>query len=295
MRCVFVASVLLFGVPAFAQSTGYFVGNSLTQDANPQTIGARAADIGRDLHAGWHIRGGQGLHSITSDPDTFSTVSSHGPFDEALPAHDWDFVTMQPFWQVTARTFSFDIAAVELLIDSARAEGRNSDTTFYVYTGWAGNPAEWDRPLTDPINPRIDRSKAYTEFLVEQARDRFGVTVELIPVGGVFHVLSELVDQGQIPGVSDYEEFFRDPTHASIELGRYVAQTTMLSATLKLDPRAEFAGYSSANYGVETYDAVHNAIWDVLIESDYLTIPAPSAALPLLGVALVMPRRRRAV
>jgi len=280
-----------------ASTSGLFIGNSLTWDAQPDQMAGVAAGLGRDLEAGWHIRGASGMTRILNQPNDFFSTSSHGTFEASLPSSDWDFVTLQPFYNSEAQDFASDIAAMGSFLDLAGSQGRNADTTWYIYTGFAGTTSTfaWNAPLTDSENPEIQRSLSYMEFLVDRSRSEFGVDVQIVPVGEVFDVLIDRIGDDEVPGVGVFFELYRDQTHASGDLGQYIAQVTSLASTLKFDPRQEFAGWSSADYSSETYDAINQAIWDVISTSEYLTIPAPSAAFPLFGVWLMAGRHRRTV
>lgn len=290
----FLVIGLAFSCNTMASTTGYFIGNSLTWDAQPNTMQDRMTETGRVLEPGWHIRTGVGLAAIASDPSATFSTSSHGAFNQALANYEFDFVTVQTHFHSTGRRLSDDLAALDVIVPTATSAGRNSQTTWYVYTGWSGDPTEeWLRSAADS-NPYIARSDAYSARLVDRMRNRYNIEVQRIAVGGVLHEINKRILDGEIPGVSSYSEFHRDPTHASYDIGRYLAQTTMLSATLKLDPRIEFQGVSSSEYGTETYDAINSVVWDVLSNDPLLTtIPTPSsiAILLVLGGSLVMRRR----
>lgn len=208
------------------QASSYHIGNSLTWDA---LEGVRAV-TGTDLEAGYHIRCGGSLPYIWGHPtDTcLPSVPSYGTFNDALPNHNWDAVTIQPYFD---STLAIDTVTINQFIGLTRSRPENSQTVFYVYetwpqTIWGQYGDVWNTPAVDEDDTLTWQRRGYFEHLYNRIDNSTDAIVRSIPVGEVLYQLSLQLD---------INDFYRDEIHLS-ELGRYVAGATFQAVIAKTNP-----------------------------------------------------------
>jgi len=224
------------------------MGNSLTWDSRPDFgLPKLATDAGLSLTTGYHIRCSHSLNYILDHPvSTCVTPNAFGYYGEAFSDNAWDAVTLQPFSNpVDPHTPRQEYQAAKSLIQLARLNPANADTTFYIYTGWmtrsdAGTDfhGAWYDPT--PIDPDVGlvRNNAsfdwvYNELAIDP--DLAGVDLQIIPVGDVLAELDRRMALGEIPGFTGAQQLYRDDLHMN-NLGWFVASNTVLSTLFKLDP-----------------------------------------------------------
>ena len=266
---------LLFVLPASAVTVNSFhIGSSLTWDSQPLGIAAIAQDYGFDHTAGHHIRCSGSLNAIVGDPtDTcVAPVTEFGTYNEALPNHQWDAVTMESH---RSRSFSStllsDATSILSIIDTALANPANSDTTFYIYSAWPRLEffeTVWTSSVPDVDSTPTKDAREYIEHLVNRVLAATNEKVALIPVGEVLYELDQRMEAGLIPGFTDIGDFFRNDIHLKGDLGRYTVGVTVFATMYGINPTGStkpdgFYGSESA-YTPDIYEAIHDAVWDVV-------------------------------
>lgn len=285
MKTPIAAALLLAATQPVAALTSYHIGNSLTWDSRPDYGTPKLAqNAGLSLATGWHIRCNSSQDAILNDPTgTCVTPNSFGYYTPALTGHAWDAVTLQPFsGSGTPSTPRMEAAAMKSLIQLARSNPANVDTTFYVYTGWMSRTdmgddyyAAWydDAPV-DPDSNLIRNNAAFDWVYNELASDPdlSGVDLQIIPVGDVLAELDRRMTLGQIPGFTGVEDLYRDDLHMN-NLGWFAVSNTVLSALFKFDPTGTptNSAFVLAPGQTETIPItpdlgamIQSAVWDVV-------------------------------
>ena len=226
----------------------YQIGNSLTWDSRPDWgLGKLATDAGHTLTTGYHIRCNSSLDYIAGHPsDTCVTPNSFGYYTDALLNNTWDAVTLQPFGSAsTPSTPRMEYEGAKSLIQLARQNPDNLDTTFYLYTGWMSRTdastdfySAWHDPA--PIDPDLDLIRNAATFAwvydtLTEDPDLAEVELRVIPVGDVLAELDRRMTLGVFPGFAGVEDLYRDDLHMN-NLGWFVASNTVLSTLFGIDP-----------------------------------------------------------
>ncbi|MEZ6191947.1 MAG: hypothetical protein R3C45_11770 [Phycisphaerales bacterium] len=131
------------------------------------------------------------------------------------------------------------------LIQLARQNPGNLDTTFYLYTGWmsaasAGTDFYGVWYDDTPVDPDADliRNAVTFDWIYDQLLadpDLAGVDLQMIPVGHVLAELDRRMALGQVPGFTGAENLYRDNRHLN-NLGWFVASNSILSTLFKINP-----------------------------------------------------------
>ena len=275
---VWVPLIAGTGLPAAAETSSFHIGNSITWDSQPLGIEALAELRGGEHAVGHHIFFSSSLDDIWNNP-TFTSrapVEDFGTFEEALPAHHWNAVTMQP-WPKAA-TLGQDAARIIDFIDLTRTNPANQDTEFFIYTPWA----RFDRIRTHWLNDvayddstRSSTTREYFQLLARRVREDTDAPVFIIPVGEVFYQLDQRIQAGNLPGITSPFQLYRDAIHASYSVGRYVAGVTTYATLFKEDPAGltapdGFYTSDSALFTPELYAGIHETVWQVVREHSLL-------------------------
>lgn len=232
-----------------AQSlTSYHIGNSLTWDSRPDVgLPTLATDAGLSLTTGWHIRCNGSLDHIASHPTDVCVIpNGFGNYTESLANNAWDAVTLQPFSSLgTPSSPRTEYEAFKTLVQLARQNPSNADTTFYLYTGWmsatsAGTDfysAWYDASPVDPDADLIRNASGFDWIYNELTNDPdlAGADIQMIPVGDVLAELDRRMTLGEIPGFAGMEQLYRDDLHMN-NLGWFAASNTVLSTLFKFNP-----------------------------------------------------------
>jgi hypothetical protein len=277
-----------------AQINSYHIGNSLMNDGlGNGGDGNRAIErvvwsYGYDYNASYHIDSSQTLQTIWNTPsgaggDGVNVVEeSYGKFDHALLNYHWDHVLLEPFY--VSSTLGSDKQMISNFINYTRQNPANQDTVFYIYqiwprqthptyggeysSYWAGSSPNVD---TTPIRAR----REFYANLMQWAHETYtqnGITVREVPVGEVLNRLSLMIQSGELTGIT-MADFYRDDTHASLTLGRYIAVVTQFATMFKqspiglIPPSTHFPDPTLTPALADTFNRV---IWDV-VSSDYYT------------------------
>jgi hypothetical protein len=290
----------LCSAPASADDI-YHIGNSLTWDSNPPAVAAFAGQRGHSATFGHHIRCSMPLNYIWEHPTETCVVPTPGLFTPALTTYAWDAVTLQPHRNYSS-TIGTDVAAIGNFIDLTRTNPANAGTRFFVMQGWTNRydyQTEWDTASADDLNTPMSFTRDYFDHLMGRLRNAIDAEIYLIPVGEVLYLLDQRMQAGDVPGYTTIDDFYRDDLHLSLDLGRFVASVTNYAVLYGDDPRGltKPAGYfTDTVYSSALYDAMEQAVWDVVSTHEYSTIPEPATAgLMLTGAACFLRRRRIAL
>jgi hypothetical protein len=256
------ALVVLLTVPVCAK-TLYQIGNSLTWDSVPSRISSTAAAAGQTIDSGYHILWGSSLQTIVSKPTQtdVAPVPQYGRFADALPQHQWDYVSYQSYYG-QGSTLGSDIAAAQALTTLAHYNRRNSGTQFYLYQSWPHLTAwgPWEEPVTDdPAQPTVNR-RDYFRTLLGHIRETEPRAL-MVPVAEVLYRIREEIADGNIVGIASFDELYIDAAHMSYDLGRFVVNATMATTLLRQDLTGNASAWA-IDVGIR--DQLTTIIWDVV-------------------------------
>ncbi len=259
-------------------TTSYHIGNSLTWDSQPLGVAAIANDFGFNQTVGYHIRCARALNYIIANPDStcIDPVEAFGTFAQALPNNEWNAVTMQPHTANGSSTLLTDETSILTFIDTARSNGANSDTTFYIYSAWpkiTDFGTDWTSTVANVDTTLTIYAREYFEHLIDRVTAATDAKVALIPVGEVLYELDQRMEAGQVPGFTDIGQFYRDDLHLTLDVGRYTAGVTTFATMYGIDPAGStkpdgFYDDDSA-FSPALYAAIHDAVWDVISANPY--------------------------
>jgi hypothetical protein len=222
----------------------YFVGNSLTNQMDPASIGSMATSRGNTLVYGKHIDFGQALEQMWANPSgADETVGPFGAFPNALTNYQWDAISLQPFQRPIGEPVG-DRIALRNFINLARTGSPNA--RFFLYSGWPfkydGAPLMYDQRWLQPYSGQWDdtiRTRDFYAKLVGAVREdipTIAPSILLVPTGEVLFELNRRMHAGEVPGYSDVGELYSDQLHLN-ETGRYLCALTFYATMFKQDPR----------------------------------------------------------
>ncbi len=224
----------------------YRIGNSLTWDSQPEGIEALAGQAGFQHDEGFHINCGNTLENIVANPAQVCVppVGEYGTWDAALPGRTWDAITCQPHYGA-ASTLADDEVSILTLIDSVRTNPLNAETKIYVYGAWPQRPnfrVTWEGAVIDDDATPTVLAREYFSHLVTRLRAATSARVYLIPVGEVLFELDTRLRSGEVPGLANLDELYRDDIHLSNDLGRFVAGLTVFATLYATMPDSAGSG-----------------------------------------------------
>ncbi len=232
-------------------NVAYNIGNSLTWDSQPDGVSALASSQNINLTVGYHIKAGRPLSYSTANPSDATITNGYGTFTNALGNNAWTIVSIQPYIGSTLATSTLgtDIAAVNLLINLTKA-GPPSNVRYYIYEGWPNTPSWsfpalstdaystiWDAPSVNDLNTPTALSREYFDNLyvaVKAAHPNDQIFV--IPVGSVLSALDKEISTGHINGLHSIYDLYRDSTHLTLDIGRFVAAATVYATYFGSSP-----------------------------------------------------------
>ena len=242
------AAGLLFLAAPCAAETLYMIGNSFTYCSQPYSLAALSGQQSVKLEVGAHIKSGSPVHNIWGNPDNARELSTeYGKFREALKKHQWDAVTLQPFYKrpyggLPRATMQTDIDSILNFIKLARENPANKDTKFYIYASWpflwTGKPLQesWDRVTVDNLETPSSHQRTYYEHLVKRLRGVTDAEIRLIPIPEVMYELDKRMRAGEVPGLSGIGDIMGDKLHLDAGLGGYLAGVTVYSTISGKNP-----------------------------------------------------------
>jgi hypothetical protein len=170
-----------------------------------------------------------------------------------------------------------DLTAYLNFVNLARTNPANADTQFYIYTGWPWQTqwGNWNNSVPDLLSTPIAEKKQYHERLAERVSQNLGEHVYLIPVGEVLYRIDEEARAGNIPGLSNVSDLYRDHTHMNTR-GSFVAGLSIYTTIFGEDPRGKPV---PSEWGLGTTPAAQIAalqqiVWDVIGNHPYTDVVA---------------------
>lgn len=271
---------------AWAVTTSYHIGNSLTFDSQPEAMEAFAASRGLDHQVGYHIRSSSSLRNILDNPTDVSVEPNEfGTYTQALPNNAWDIVTLQLHNSNSPlATLGQDVESILSLINLTQSNPANANTNFYIYQTWpqlssTSYQDQWNGPSPDNVNTPMSRRREYFNNLIERVRAETDANVYMIPVGEVLYELDVRMRAREIPGLSSVNQLYRDGLHLTYGAGRFVAGATTFATILGqyptgLDIPADFYGGPTAPSEAQK-TAILETIRDVLDKHLYSGVEMP--------------------
>lgn len=262
--------VWLFMASAAPALTLYQVGNSFTQDSQPQWIDDFGAANGVAIDNGFHILCGASLHTIASNASSTCVPSNaHGTFGVALTQEQWDHVAFQSHRDGAT---SLHLESQAALFLASLAE-ESAMTQHWLYQAWPFRDGDmtsdqWPDPYSESLG--VLHRRAYFDQLMQTIRQH-DPTVKMIPAGEVIYVLGVQFDLGLIPGFTSRDELYRDGLHLSA-IGAIAAGASVVSSVtgipagdLTLSPGI----YYQHLYTPEQIDAVLDVVEAVIEASPW--------------------------
>lgn len=233
-----IATGLIWMFAASASAvTSYHIGNSLTNQSNPDAFELFAQNRGVELSTGYSVHGGWALNDFLSYPDDPDILTNeYGLYTTALANNHWDIVTLQPHRSFPGTQMHQDVSSILSLINTTRSNPANADTNFYIFQTWPDRTfnyqQEWTAPLLDhPATPNT-RSRAYFNYLIERVRAETDANVYMIPAGEVLYELDKRFRSREIPGISSVYNLYGDDIHMAPGAGRYITGLTMYATMM---------------------------------------------------------------
>ncbi len=292
-------SFLLVMVSSAAQSStaGYFVGNSLTWDSQPNGVAALANENGHPLTVGYHIRSNSSLDYIWNNPDDITITNAFGGYSGALPNNAWDFVTIQPFHSVDS-TLSLDAQRI-LDVIALNESGPSTSTKYYIYEAWPRQPGDykalWAQSVADVPDQQTVLAREYFDHLYDNVASTLGgsTSLHVIPIGEVLYELDLLFESGATPGFADVNQLFRDNNHLDTDIGRWVAANTVYATIFKEDPTGLMkpTGYyppvGDTLLTDELNAQIQSVVWNVVSNDIHTGVVPVPAAVWFLGCGFI--------
>ena len=214
----------------------YSIGNSLTVDLSAIVLDALTANEPDPLRVGFHAKCGSNLTSILADPTFCLASDKFGQFPTALANNRFDAITIQPFNGSTIRQ---EVEATRQIVSQLRANPNNVNTRVLIYATWSQNfPSPTFLDTWKSTGATLDSPFDPTEEVYQLFMNELRVTVpeaELLPVGHTFYALADDLQQGLLPGLSSFNDLYRDYIHAS-DAGRYIADLTAYAVIYDKSP-----------------------------------------------------------
>lgn len=279
MGRVLLAFCLFWFVAPIQAVTLYQIGNQVT--LGTLRSGAMADESGLTLELGKHLFNNRSLQRIWDTPtETTSSTLPFGNFSEALPNNDWDFVSLQsfPYYGATIATLGDDVNAANSFIDLTESAGRNAETVYFVLTSWPNQTSwgEWESWVPDELSEKLV-ARRYYDHLLDRLRSEHGVDkVSMIPTADTLFEVKQAIEKGQIPGISNLDELYYQPTVLN-SLGDFVAATTVLATVMRHDPRGMPVPSEFSTVPPDFAAAIQEVVWDTVNFHPYsgVTIPDP--------------------
>jgi len=262
--------------------TAFMIGNSFTHNSEPYSIPAIAAQKSDPLTVGAHIKSGSPVHNIWGRPDDGREISKEfGKYREALTKHQWDVVTLQPFYKRPGEgfpqsTMQSDIDSILKFIEFARENPANRKTKFYIYQSWpflwTGKPFQqaWDGAAKDELTAPTLHTRDYYEHLLKRLREKTDAEVHIIPVPEVMYELDKQMQAGKVHGLTGLGDIMKDKLHLDPGLGHYIASDTVYATLFNNSPSGIVkpeGHYDDGNKELLTpqiCEIVNKTVWDVV-------------------------------
>lgn len=234
---LFLKTAILFSQP-LNDVQPYYIGHSLINLNVPAMVRSLAADAGKSTDYAYQIGNGANLWWQW---DTLQGNEQGIPWQDALPTGQFDAVVVteavpllgQLIWSKThAFADSFLTTALNY----------RPDARFFVYETWhcntTGTPTgcPWDEDDDLLWRPRLTADWPLWTGIMDSLKLKHpAVPVWMIPAGQAFAMLTDSIEAGKVPGVSDYKTLFSDDIHLT-EMGNYFVACVMYSCLFRESP-----------------------------------------------------------
>jgi len=282
-----IAAVLLVQAQPSGADTVYMIGNSFTHNCQPYSVPELAKQQSKKLTIGAHIKSGSPVHNIWGNPDNGREISEKfGKYREALTKHQWDIVTLQPFYKrpyggLPQSTMQTDIDSILLFIKLTRENPANKKTKFYLYASWpflwTGKPLQtaWSTATKDELTTATSHQGDYYEHLTTRLRALTDAEIHLVPIPEVMCAFDKKMQAGKVPGISSISEIMGDKLHLDAGLGHYLAGATVYATLCSANPaglvkpEGHYDGKKEGLFTPETLKVLHETIWQVVSKNAY--------------------------
>ncbi|MFT3788500.1 MAG: hypothetical protein QM770_20400 [Tepidisphaeraceae bacterium] len=249
---------------------------------------ALAKSRGKTYTLGRHTMPGTPLFGMLDNPGKGAFNQPFGTVQKALTEYQWDALTLQPFDRLLDRhvdakaEHESDLPTAIRYIDLAIQ--KSPDIQVYIYSRWPRRPTTdgkwdthswvpidftklWNRPYTDNWDG-TNESKDYFEKLTAKLNEHYAgkiKPIKIVPVGDVLAELDKRIKAGEVPGLSDINDLYRDAIHFK-ETGSYIVGLTFYSTLFHDDPR----GLPTEPWGKldpAQAKAIQEAVWSVVGKS----------------------------
>jgi hypothetical protein len=267
-RLLVWAALFALTLASSAPAATYHVGNSLTWDALYGSNGLAGSEPAFPAR-GYHVRCSMPLPYIWEHQQEVCTPSPapYGTLD-GLDDYVWDAVTIQPH---VGSTLATDTTAITSMIDLARVNPENAATKFFVYETWPQQPwgpyqEVWTATTVDEDAAAMSQKRSYYDALYARVDANTDAILRYVPAGEVLYRLSLRIAAGELPGVTDMSQFYRDELHLNA-LGQYVVSTTMFAAIDKLHPVDVWPSLPAVvtEISPSPYETINQTILDVML------------------------------
>ncbi len=217
--------------------TYYQIGNSLTFDSYPANSAfvEVANNNGQTITSnGWHVRAGQQLNYIFSNPDDpENLLGPSGNWQVALTSYPLDIITFQPFYDGTS-TLGSDTSVIVSWINLA-SNNASPGAVFYIYEAWPKRIStmtyseQWVETTVNSDTQPTRLNRSYITTLLSRVASETGKPVQVIPIGEVWFHVEELINQGVITELGSAYDLYRDDLHAN-DIGKSLIAWTMYAS-----------------------------------------------------------------
>lgn len=254
----------------------YQIGNSLTNDSQPNAIRLMAETYGLDWTRGYHIRNASTIRQIYLNPIPSNDASEPGPtWEEALPGNDWNALVLQPHNQ-NANTMETDVSYALQFVADSKSDGRNLETQLYIYSTWPTLSAGWSNWL-GPVDNELTQPTIHRQQFFQHVAGRLAETLEkpvyVIPAGDVLYRVIQEVDSGNMPNLTSVADLYRDDIHLG-NYGRLTAASTVLATVAGINP----VGLPTTQFTsgeADTVLRIQQLAWDVVANHPYSGVVPP--------------------
>ncbi len=255
--------MLVLCLPARAQGQDqdsvrvFRLGNSHTNSIRDEFLGVVGAAGHRNFVHDQHTVPGAPIWWLY-DRDPEDSV-------EKLKNNPWDVVIFQTY-------NSTNETEKKAIVEYTRAarEG-NPKVRVILYTIWPARE-NWD-------NPSYGRTEAWTEEVADRLRREFsGLDVAVAPTSLIIRRISDLADQGLIPGMAGHNDLYQDAGHMGLYGGYAIGScfTVMIFQESPIGYPHQMLEYGREGFTDEVKfqvdpkaaSAIQKIIWDVLAEYD---------------------------
>ncbi len=287
----------------------YFMGNSVTDNANYKGIKGLAAKNGITQEWGRHMIPGTPLFLLLEEsqkekPGGF-TERPYGACLQALSNYQWDIITVQPFDRhIHKGDKQSDLYVINKLIETSK--DKSPEVQFFIYSRWPRKRIDkkamdydkdaydvkakgdkqpdwrvlekwqqwWDKEYTGGWDGTNETRDYFTDLMkaIREANPDMKKSIRIIPVGDVMYALDKKMQAGEVPGFKSIYNVYKDGIHLG-PYGSYIAGLTFATTMYKIDPR----GLSFSEYGKldpKVVKIIQETVWEVVSKHPYAGIAA---------------------